>query len=102
MQDHPKLSIIILNHNSGTMLVECIDSVFADDIPFEFEVIVPDNISTDNSLELAREKWGHRIEIILTGDNKGFSWGNNIGIRAAKGDYVCLLNPDTIVDSINS
>ena len=40
MPDPPKLSIVILNHNSGKMLVECIDSVFADDIPFAFEVIV--------------------------------------------------------------
>ena len=97
MREDPKLSVVVLNHNSGTMLVECLDSLFADDIPFDFEVIVPDNVSTDESLELARVKWGERIRIIHTGANRGFSFGNNIGIRAATGAFVCLLNPDTIV-----
>jgi GT2 family glycosyltransferase len=99
VREHLKLSVVILNHNSGSMLVECIDSLFADDLPFEFEVIVPDNVSTDDSLALAEQKWGERIQIIPTGANRGFSWGNNIGIRASKGEFVCLLNPDTIVHS---
>jgi GT2 family glycosyltransferase len=91
------LSIIILNHNSGSMLVDCLDSLFADSFPFPVEVIIPDNASTDDSLERAVKKWGHRIRCILNGANKGFAWGNNLGIVQARGKYICLLNPDTII-----
>ena len=91
VQERPKLSVIILNHNSGTMLADCLTSLFEDDIPFGLEVIVPDNVSTDNSLDLAREKWGERIRIIPTGANNGFAWGNNIGIRAANGEFVSMV-----------
>jgi GT2 family glycosyltransferase len=79
------------------MLADCLDSVFRDVLPDRTEVIIPDNKSTDDSLALAREKWGERIRVIHTGGNGGFAWGNNIGIRESKGGIVCLLNPDTIV-----
>lgn len=92
-----KLSLVVLNHNSGNMLVECLDSVFAHPLPFAFEVIIPDNASTDESLDLVERKWGDRVRILRNGDNKGFSWGNNKGVALAKGDYICLLNPDTVV-----
>lgn len=98
MPDVPvKLSVIILNHNSGRMLVDCLDSLFADDLPVPHEVIVPDNASTDDSLRLAEAKWGTRIQLLHNGANRGFSWGNNLGIRAASGELICLLNPDTII-----
>jgi GT2 family glycosyltransferase len=91
------LSIIILNYNSGNMLVDCLDSIFADEYPFPIEVIVPDNASTDNSLRHAEEKWGHRIRVRDNGRNGGFAWGNNLAIREARGKYICALNPDTII-----
>lgn len=71
--------------------------MFADELPTHCEVIVPDNASTDGSLQAAVERWGDRIQVLQNASNKGFSWGNNIGIRASTGEYVCLLNPDTIV-----
>jgi len=92
-----KLSIIILNHDSGRMLVECLDSLFADDLPEPCEVIVPDNASTDSSLDLAVAKWGERIRVLHNGANRGFSWGNNLGVRVASAELICLLNPDTII-----
>jgi hypothetical protein len=92
-----KLSVIVLNHNSGSMLADCLSSLFSDDLPADHEVIVPDNASTDDSLDRAILKWGDRILVIRNGDNRGFAWGNNIGIRQASGEYICLLNPDTIV-----
>jgi len=96
--DEPvKLSIIILNYNSGRMLLDCLDSLFADDLPQPCEVIVPDNASTDESLQLATDKWGERIQVLNNGGNQGFSWGNNIGIHAARGELICLLNPDTVI-----
>ena len=69
-----KLSVVILNHNSGSMLSDCLDSLFANDLPQPSEVIIPDNASSDNSLELARQKWDERICILHNGANRGFSW----------------------------
>jgi GT2 family glycosyltransferase len=97
LDDRVRLSIVILNHNSGSMLADCLDSLFATEMPYSHEVIVPDNRSSDDSLDRAVARWGERIRVIHNGDNRGFSWGNNIGIRASRGDYVCLLNPDTII-----
>jgi GT2 family glycosyltransferase len=91
------LSIIILNHNSGSLLVACLDSLFADTFPFSIEVIVPDNASTDDSLQQAIDRWGPRIRCLHNGANKGFAWGNNRGMAQAVGKFVCLLNPDTII-----
>jgi len=92
-----KLSIIILNHNSGSMLLDCLNSLFEDDLPAATEVIVPDNASTDTSLELAVQHWGDRIRVLHNGDNRGFAWGNNLGVAVSSGEYLCLLNPDTII-----
>jgi GT2 family glycosyltransferase len=97
MSEPVKLSLIILNHNSGSLLTECLDSLFRDALSFNHEVIIPDNASTDDSLETAIAKWGTRLKVIRNEVNKGFTWGNNVGIRASHGEYVCLLNPDTII-----
>jgi len=45
----------------------------------------------------AVEKWGDRIQLMHNGDNRGVAWGNNLGIACSRGEYVCLLNPDTII-----
>lgn len=95
--DRPTLSVIVLNHNSGSMLVDCLDSLFADPVAFPTEVIVPDNASTDDSVDRAVAKWGDRIRVLHNGGNRGFAWGNNRGIAEANGEFVCLLNPDTII-----
>jgi GT2 family glycosyltransferase len=95
--DRPTLSVIILNHNSGSMLVDCLDSLFADPVNFLMEVIVPDNASTDDSVDRAVANWGGRIRVLHNGGNHGFAWGNNRGIAEAGGEFVCLLNPDTIM-----
>jgi N-acetylglucosaminyl-diphospho-decaprenol L-rhamnosyltransferase len=93
----PRLSVIILNHNSGDFLRTCLDSIFAQPPPFPIEVIIPDNASNDSSIERAAQAWGGRIRILENGANRGFAWGNNRGIDAARGEYLCLLNPDTVV-----
>jgi GT2 family glycosyltransferase len=93
----PRLSLVILNYNSGPLLRACLDSLFAGGLPDDAEVLVPDNASSDDSLALAVEKWGEQVRVLPTGANGGFAWGNNVGIRASRGEYVCLLNPDTVV-----
>lgn len=92
-----KLSIIILNHNSGQYLADCLSSLFDDTIPFCYEVVIPDNASTDDSLDQAIERWGNRVRVIRNAKNGGFAYGNNIGIAQSRGEYICLLNPDTII-----
>jgi len=93
---NPLISVIILNYNAGDLLINCVDSVFKTDYD-NFEVIVVDNISKDNSHKKCKEKF-ERILLIENEKNFGYCEGNNIGIRNSKGEFVVILNPDTIVD----
>ncbi len=91
----PKFSIIIVNYNSGIFLVELIDSFRSLNIaPDDFEFIIIDNASTDDSL--TKVNWGTlQKKIIVNKQNVGFSRANNQGISLSQGRYVVLLNPDT-------
>lgn len=99
-----KLSIIILNYNTKNITIEAIESI-EKNYPKEvesgdYEVIVTDNASPDNSLDAFRDyKKRSKIKTFHTVDNKdniGFAAGNNTGIPFAKGEYILFLNPDTI------
>jgi len=90
------VSIIILNYNAGNLLLNCVDSVFKSTYP-NFEVIVIDNLSTDNSHIRCKEKF-EKIQLIENKENLGYCEGNNIGIRNANGEFIIILNPDTIVE----
>src|SRR6267378_3964832 len=90
------VSIIILNYNAGDLLSECVESVFKTTYD-NFEVIVVDNASKDNSHKKCKTKF-EKIHLIENEHNLGYCEGNNIGIKEAKGDYVVILNPDTIVE----
>jgi GT2 family glycosyltransferase len=91
-----KLSVVIVNYNVRQYLTACIDSVALALKDVESEVFVVDNNSTDDSAEvIARDyPWVHLINNI---ENLGFSKANNIAIRQSMGEYVLLLNPDTVV-----
>lgn len=91
----PLISIIILNYNAGDLLLNCVESVFKTNYT-NVEVIVVDNASVDNSHLRCKERFSN-IKIIENKDNFGYCEGNNIGIRQAKGDFLVILNPDTIV-----
>ena len=93
---NPLVSIIILNYNAGNLLLNCVDSVFKSTYP-NFEVLVVDNISTDNSHVVCKKKFG-KIHLIENKENLGYCEGNNVGIRNANGEFVVILNPDTIVE----
>lgn len=93
----PLVSIIVLNYNAGQLLYNCIESIQKLDYP-KIETIVIDNISTDNSQNICKEKFPF-IKLIQNEKNFGYCEGNNIGIKSAKGEYVLVLNPDTIVES---
>ena len=95
-QKRPLVSIIILNYNAGELLQKCVESVYQSNYK-NYEVIVVDNISTDNSHKKCKENFD-QIQLIENQENFGYCEGNNIGIRQAKGEFIIILNPDTIVE----
>ncbi len=106
------VSIIILSYNTKELLQECLESLYKNLKKIEFEVIVVDNASTDGSAsEISRFRQGLRsrgsdprgfggqanLKLIENKKNVGFSKGNNIGAKIAKGEYLVFLNSDTEV-----
>jgi GT2 family glycosyltransferase len=90
------LSIVIVNFNSGSYLADCIQSITNSNIDFDYEIIVVDNASSDDSLT-ASKKLFPNIKYIENPDNRGFGRANNQGIDLAGGKYVLIQNPDTLV-----
>ena len=93
---NPLVSIIVLNYNGKNDLEECFESLYKLNYQ-NFEIILVDNSSEDNSVEIIRNKY-IRVKIIELQKNYGFAEGNNIGMIQAKGEYIALLNMDTSVD----
>lgn len=92
-----KLSIIIVNWNTKELLKQCLESLEeGSEGVREYEVIVVDNNSTDRSREYLKST-KQNLKLIFNDHNLGFAKGNNIGIKEAKGEYIMLLNSDTIV-----
>lgn len=94
-----KLSLVILSWNTKAVLRDCLRSVFRElkRLGADSEVIVVDNHSTDGSVEMIRKEFPRTV-LIVNGENRGFSAGNNQGIRAARGKAVMLLNSDTVTE----
>lgn len=92
-----KLSIIIVNYNVKHFLEQCLYSIERAIDNIDAEVFVVDNASSDGSVEMLREKFAW-VNLIASQTNLGFSKGNNVAIQQARGEYVLLLNPDTVVD----
>lgn len=74
----------------------CIKSVEAALIHIDSEIIVIDNLSKDDSCEMVKRQFP-KVKLIENSENYGFSKGNNIAVKEAKGEYLCILNPDTVV-----
>ena len=91
-----KLSVIIVNYNVRPYLTACLDSVQRALEGIESEVFVVDNHSDDDSVEVVSRDYAW-VHLINNRDNLGFSKANNIAIRQAQGEYILLLNPDTVV-----
>lgn len=92
-----KLSVIIVNYNVKYFLEQCLLSVQKAAEGLAVEVIVVDNNSVDVSCEMVKEKFAD-VLLIENKVNTGFSKANNQGIQISKGEYVLLLNPDTVVE----
>ncbi|WP_158961400.1 glycosyltransferase family 2 protein [Myroides fluvii] len=91
-----QLSIIILNYNVRYFLEQCIKSVQSAIKAIDAEIIVVDNNSQDSSAAMMHDIFPE-VLYFENQDNLGFPKGNNIGVKHAKGKYICILNPDTVV-----
>lgn len=91
-----QLSVIILNYNVRYFLEQCVLSVQKALEGIDGEIIVIDNNSSDDSCTMMKQQFPG-IKLISNSENLGFPKGNNIGVEQAKGEYICILNPDTIV-----
>ena len=91
-----KLSVIIVNYNVRAYLEQCLRTVFTALEGIDGDVFVVDNLSTDGSVEMVREKFP-QVKLIANKENVGFSRANNQAVRESTAQYVVLLNPDTVV-----
>lgn len=92
-------SFVIINYRTKELTEQCLDSIFSFCPNNKFEIILVDNNSNDGSIEFLSKKYLGKINLIASKKNLGFSGGNNLGAKSAKGDFLFFLNSDTIVDN---
>jgi len=91
-----KLSIIIVNYNSSAFLKRCLTSLYQSNPTTPFEVLVVDNSSSDNSVEMVRRDFP-QVALIENRENIGFARANNQALQRCQGELVLFLNPDTML-----
>ena len=92
----PLVSIILVNWNGAQHLPVCFNALRRQTVR-DFEIILVDNCSHDNSLALLARDFPE-VKVLALQENLGFAGGNNVGLRAAQGEFIILLNIDTEVD----
>ncbi len=94
----PRVSIIVLSYNNASMTIQCLESIRQRSFYPSLEYIVVDNASESSEFKKIQaycKKWN--ISFVPNSTNEGFARGNNIGMKMAKGDFIILLNNDTVV-----
>lgn len=91
----PEISIIILNYKQKGLVKQCLRGILSSNISLPFEIIVVDNNSGDDCLEMVHAEFP-QVKTITSGKNAGFAYGNNLGIRASEGNTIVILNPDVV------
>jgi len=91
-----KLSVVIICWNDLRVIRDCLCSIYQGTHATDFEVIISDNGSVDDSMEFVRKHYP-QARVVENQQNLGFARGNNAGIRVSRGEYVLILNPDTIL-----
>jgi len=92
----PRVSIVIPHYNGKDILRDCLESLYRG-VFLDFELILVDNAGTDGSVDMVRESFP-QVRILQMEKNLGFAGGCNAGIREAGGEYICILNNDTLHD----
>ena len=90
------ISIVIVSWNTARLLENCLASILTNSPASPFEIWVVDNISTDDTAQMVREKFP-QVHLVENRENVGFARANNQAIQQCTGRYVLLLNPDTLV-----
>lgn len=90
------VSVIIVNYNCYNLTIQAVNSLIEKTKDVNYEIIIVDNNSTDNSVSELNNILDSNIRLIENHTNAGFGAANNIGIKASNGSYLFLLNPDTI------
>jgi len=91
-----KVSIIVVNYNTSKVLKNCLDSIFKNTFDIDFEVVVVDNDSEDGSQQMIINDFP-QVVLIESSRNLGFGKANNLGVINSKGEFLFLLNSDTIL-----
>ncbi|GEA14645.1 glycosyl transferase [Moorella sp. E308F] len=93
----PEVSIIIVTYNSKRYLQRCLESIYRQ-TSFSYEVIIVDNCSIDDTVEYVQNNFPS-VRVIRNTQNKGYGAGNNLGVKYARGKFIVILNPDTVVEN---
>ena len=96
IQNTLKISIIIVSYNVCSYLRQCLQSIYQSNEFGAFEIIVVDNYSYDESCQMVLNEFS-QITLIKNKENLGFAKAVNIGIDKAAGEFICILNPDTLI-----
>lgn len=90
-------SFVIVNYNTAQLIKNCLESIFSNCQTNNFEIIVIDNASSDNSVKILEKEFTTRIKLIKNQVNLGFARANNRGAEKAIGRYLFFLNSDTLI-----
>lgn len=91
-----RLSVVIVSWNCAAFIGDCLDSIASNGLQDSLEIIVVDNNSSDATCDLIRREFPS-VNLIALTENLGFGRANNVGIESAQGEYVLVLNPDTVL-----
>jgi N-acetylglucosaminyl-diphospho-decaprenol L-rhamnosyltransferase len=101
MQIPPLVSVIVVNYNSGSYAKTCIESLLKQ-ANVRLEIIVVDNASVDDSVNVLKNAFGEKIILTESMENLGFGNANNLAATVATGEFLLLLNPDTEISDIQA
>ncbi len=92
----PEVSILVVSYNTRAMTLACLESIVRETKRHDYEIVVVDNASSDGSADEIRDRFD-RVTLIEPGRNLGFAAANNLAAEHARGRWLLLLNPDTVV-----
>ena len=90
------VSVVIVNYNTKALLKQCLESIYVKTQNIDFEIIVIDNASTDDSIQMLKAEFPS-VRLIENTENLGFGRASNLGAMSANGNYLIFLNSDTIL-----